>query len=326
MTMTSTISTVGVASLSHVSSSGKTLTPDVLDSFNAPPKSSLGKHAQEPERPSSSIPTGPLGGSASSGAGALPSEGVDGDEDFEASLVEGMESLLRSLANEHPPGPMADGLAGPSATTGAREATPALSSEEEERAFQKAVEMMLSGEGMDALGVGKGAGAGPAVPASGTPKSGGSGTPKPPPASFDETIRKTMESINQGGANAPGGGDMPDDIAALLKQLSENPGALDGFGDGDEDDLGGLLDGMMAQLMSKEVLEEPMTELAAKVGTPMRQSSLCLCHTLADPSTLDTLRNHQQESKKPTWSDIAHSTRSCSRSSRRSSARTTPTT
>ena len=42
-------------------------------------------------------------------------------------------------------------------------------------------------------------------------------------------------------------------------------GGLEGLGG--DDDLGGLLDGMMAQLMTKEVLEEPMSELASKVSS-----------------------------------------------------------
>jgi peroxin-19 len=133
-----------------------------------------------------------------------------------------------------------------------------FSSEEEEMAFQRAVEMMLSGEGLDALGMG--GGKAPAKPAGPSKPRAAAG------ASFDETIRKTMESLNAGGAGAAANADMPGDLAALLKQLGEDPSALDGLGD-DDDELGGLLDGMMAQLMSKEVLEEPMTELAAKVCT-----------------------------------------------------------
>ena len=54
---------------------------------------------------------------------------------------------------------------------------------------------------------------------------------------------------------------MPD-LAALLAKLGQEGG----LGDGDEDDLGGLLDGMMSSLMTKEVLEEPMSELASKVS------------------------------------------------------------
>ena len=76
-----------------------------------------------------------------------------------------------------------------------------------------------------------------------------------------------MENISQGGSNGSNGSDsMPGDLAALLQQLSSDPSALDGLeGLGDDDDeLGSLLDGMMAQLMSKGVLEEPMVELAQK--------------------------------------------------------------
>lgn len=142
-----------------------------------------------------------------------------------------------------------------------------LSSEEEERAFQRAVEMMLSGEGMEAMGLDgkkKAASTGPSKESA----------PRAPPANFDDTMRKAMESINAGGAGAASSAEgMPDDLAALLKQLSEDPSALDGLGD-DDDELGGLLDGMMAQLMSREVLEEPMTELAAKVSDTNKCSSL----------------------------------------------------
>ncbi|CAK9780807.1 Pex19-domain-containing protein [Cutaneotrichosporon oleaginosum] len=199
---------------------------DVLDSFNAPPK-----------------PAAPAPAAAAPASAHAPA----GGDEFEAELIEGMESLLRSLANDNPPGPM------PGASTEkARDATPSLGSEEEEKAFQRALEMMMSGEGLEAMGLDKGA-AGPSARG-----------PSKQSLNFEETIKRAMESVNTGGAGAAGGRDeIPGDLAALLKQLGEDPSALDGFGD-DDDELGGLLDGMMAQLMSKEVLEEPMTELAAK--------------------------------------------------------------
>ncbi|TXT15844.1 hypothetical protein VHUM_00347 [Vanrija humicola] len=203
---------------------------DVLDSFNAPPK-----------------PTLPAPAALGAGAGT---DDLD-DEDFEASLVEGMEALLRSLANEHPPGPAPDGKKLDTPSNKAVDGAAGLSSEEEEKAFQRAIEMMLSNEGMEALGLDDKANS----PAAAGPSAAGA-------TSFEDTIRKTMESINAGGANVGAGGD-DTDLAALLRQLGSDPSALDGLGD-EDDDLGGLLDGMMAQLMSKEVLEEPMAELAAK--------------------------------------------------------------
>lgn len=207
----------------------------------------------------------------------LPSAEASGgdDEDFEASLVEGMESLLRQLAGDHPPGPMPDLapgeqlLDGKGKPAGPRAGTATgkpkdMSAEEEEAAWQKAIDTLLSGEGLSALGLEDKKGKSRAAPNAGA----GPGTASAAgDASFEETIRKTMESLNAGGEASKSSGKTPD-LAELLKQLSENPGALDGLGEGDEDGddpLGGLLDGMMSQLMTREILEEPMSELASKV-------------------------------------------------------------
>ena len=200
----------------------------------------------------------------------------DADEDFEASLVEGMESLLRQLAGDHPPGPMPDIVRSPpvphpNGTTPAslkkKEGEAELSPEEEEIAWQKAVEMMLSGEGLEALGLDKNGERSSQPPAARNQDGGGV---KP---DFQETIRRTMESLNQpvasgskgGGSGSTGQTGAPTNIAALLGQFGSAPSALDGLG-GDDDELGGLLDGMMTQLMTREVLEEPMAELASKVS------------------------------------------------------------
>lgn len=285
-----------------------------------------------------------------------------------------MESLLRQLANDHPPGPMPDlagggtggmgetglpkaGTSGAEAGAGAGAGGPLSTSagtgagagagsgmtlEQEQAAFEKAVQMLLSGEGLEALGlsgddlagglgglgqgaedkdtangqaadlaallastslnsksqgagseaggkmampIGVGANAGPSKSASGS--GSGSGTKpdsKAPAASFEETIKRTMASLDSagdkhkskqknglGGLDGLGGaGAGGDDIAALLAQLQNDPSFLDGLGEGGEDgedgDFGGLLDGMMSQLMTREVLEEPMAELASKVS------------------------------------------------------------
>ena len=75
-----------------------------------------------------------------------------------------------------------------------------------------------------------------------------------------------MESLRSPEMAAGSGrGDKKPDVEELLKQLGSDPSALGGLG-GEDDELGGLLDGMMAQLMTKEVLEEPMAELASKVS------------------------------------------------------------
>ena len=180
--------------------------------------------------------------------------------------MEGMESLLRQLAGDHPPGPMpGETQKDKSVSPGQADAGGDLSKEEEEAAWQRAIEMMLSGEGLEALGLDKDGQnknpmrSPPLAPGS-APKAGDT---KP---SFDETIRKTMEQLQNPQAKASSSGGEAPDLAALLAQLGSDPSALDGL-DEDGDGLGGILDGMMAQLMTKEVLEEPMSELASKVST-----------------------------------------------------------
>lgn len=199
-----------------------------------------------------------------------PSGGVENDDEtsFEADLAGEMEALLKQLAGTHIPGPMPDtddptDTPSPKPTTdvGGADGEKALSPEAEEAAWQKAIEMMLSGEGMAALGLdkdGKGESSKPRQP----PPAAASGSGQP---SFDETIRRTMEQLGSKDKRATGDGDVPPDLAALLAKLGEG-------GDGDEDELGGLLDGMMSQLMTKEVLEEPMAELAAKVSNTSQKS------------------------------------------------------
>ena len=272
---------------------------DVLESFNQKPATKSAPVASSSRHVSKSLSL-----SQQSGEG-------DDDEDFEASLVQGMESLLKQLAGDHPPGVMRDeSAASPESkpsqkldksldsskiarvedgdVPGPTGAGGSLSAEEEEKAWQRAIEMMLSGEGLEALG----------LDANGEPKPGPSTTkrnaPQPPlrgssglagpggTADFDETIRRTMEQLKSAGsATSPAGGKSPTDdasLAALLAQLGSDPSALDGLGEGD-DELGGLLDGMMAQLMTREVLEEPMAELASKVSRSQSSLSSEPCQT-----------------------------------------------
>lgn len=247
--------------------------PDVLSSFNKPSTSKRPLPASPPKAPTA----GSSGPQPSSGTEQQAT--VADDEDSEASLVEGMESLLRQLAGDHPPGPMPDTtdvksdkketLNPADLKPGSTEASPAgigLSPEEEEAAWQRAVEMMLSGEGLEALGLDKSGipNSAPPLPDRGAPVKE---EKKGEQLDFDETIRRTMEQLKSPRGKSRGGGESngAPDIAALLAQLGSDPSALEGLGEGD-DELGGLLDGMMAQLMTKEILEEPMAELASKVS------------------------------------------------------------
>jgi peroxin-19 len=138
--------------------------------------------------------------------------------------------------------------------------------------------MMLSTEGMAAMGLNdkqsssSSSKSKPSTSSASTGKKEATstqtdGNSKADVSAFEETIRKAMESLNSaGGPSVPGaGGGGPSDpaeLAKLLAQLGNDPN-LDLEGD---DELSGILDGMMGQLMTREVLEEPLSELASKVS------------------------------------------------------------
>ena len=250
MKTTLTILTVSLRSRARF----KRLHLDVLASFNKPNSRSTATDTS----PATHLPPGII-----PSAEADPEE----DEDFDASLVEGMESLLRQLAGDHPPGPMPG-------TTDTRNKTGKksdLSPEDEEQAFQRAIEMMLSTEGMAAMGLDDKDPLPPstsrkAQPSRPSTKANASPTSKPDVTAFEETIRKAMESLNSAGgpaaSNGGGGPSDPAELAKLLASLGNDPN-LDLEGD---DELSGILDGMMGQLMTREVLEEPLSELAIKAS------------------------------------------------------------
>lgn len=82
-------------------------------------------------------------------------------------------------------------------------------------------------------------------------------------ASFQDTIRRTMERMQTSGdqatAAAAAGGD-DDFMSELLKQM----GSGDFGGEGSEEEFSKMLMGMMEQLTNKEILYEPMKELDEK--------------------------------------------------------------
>ncbi|KAK0671745.1 Pex19 protein family-domain-containing protein [Cercophora samala] len=88
-------------------------------------------------------------------------------------------------------------------------------------------------------------------------------------ASFQETIRRTMERMQTSGeqATAAAAAEGSDDfLAELLKQMQAGGGGLgDGLGgEGSEEEFSKMLLGMMEQLTNKEILYEPMKELHDK--------------------------------------------------------------
>ncbi|CAE6443530.1 hypothetical protein ACGC1H_006099 [Rhizoctonia solani] len=76
-----------------------------------------------------------------------------------------------------------------------------------------------------------------------------------PDDAFQRTIRQAMDKLKTSDENAKASGPT-DEFAELLKQL--------GQGEQDEEGLQGMIEGMMGQLMSKEILYEPLVEMNDK--------------------------------------------------------------
>jgi peroxin-19 len=83
-------------------------------------------------------------------------------------------------------------------------------------------------------------------------------------ASFQDTIRRTMERMQTSGeqATAAAAAEGSDDFLAELMKQMQSGGGLDG--EGNEEDFSKMLMGMMDQLTNKEILYEPMKELNDK--------------------------------------------------------------
>jgi peroxin-19 len=110
-------------------------------------------------------------------------------------------------------------------------------------------------------------------------KSMSEATAPPPPtqkasgSKFSETISRTMERMQesevtnteQAAASTEGSQNETDAfLAEMLRQLDTAGG---GDGRGGEEGMAKLLEGMMEQLMSKEILYEPMKDLQQKVSS-----------------------------------------------------------
>lgn len=89
--------------------------------------------------------------------------------------------------------------------------------------------------------------------------------------SFQETIRKTMERMQESGeqASAAAASSSQDDILAQMLKEMENGGF---GGEGNDEDFSKILMGMMEQLTNKEILYEPMKELNDKYPKWMEEN------------------------------------------------------
>ena len=166
------------------------------------------------------------------------------DDAFARELEQGMKSLMQDLGS-------------PGAVPG--------DAAEQQKAMQSAWEALFR-ESMDAAAAAETTGP------TGTSATGSAAAPGAKGAgggdSFQRSIRETMERMKSSeqsmkDSTAAGTGTDPgqDDIAALLAALQGGGGENS---EGDDAELGSFLESMMDQLMSKEVLYEPLKELYDK--------------------------------------------------------------
>ncbi|KAH9476275.1 Peroxisome biogenesis protein 19-1 [Psilocybe cubensis] len=219
---------------------------DVLSEFNSssqsPPPSAhpIAPHGRPRNNTRVDAPPPSIPGS---GSALDPTSEADEDalsSEFAKELALGMESLMREITGEVSKSDVdADG----SETT----------EDERARAFKAAWEAMLI-EGMDANIAGAGD-ASAKKESSSTSTAGG----------FQDKIKQAMEKLKEsetklgGSTSGAGAPSDPESLEALLKSLGDL-----GLGEGEDDEkeLAGFLENMMGQLMSKDVLYEPLKELA----------------------------------------------------------------
>ena len=86
-------------------------------------------------------------------------------------------------------------------------------------------------------------------------------------AKFQDTIRKTMERMQQSGdaaTAATSSGAQATSEEEMLMEMMKSLGGAGGSGEGGEEDFNSMLMSMMTQLTNKEILYEPMKELHEK--------------------------------------------------------------
>ncbi|KAF8900708.1 Pex19 protein family-domain-containing protein [Gymnopilus junonius] len=193
-------------------------------------------------------------------------EGVLSSDDFAKELAREMENLVREIAGDAPASVSGGTQGGEGAGDGDEE-------KERARAFKAAWEAMLV-EGMNAnMGLGE----------DGRPvelqQPSSSSAPNRTAAaggdtSFQDRIKqatnklKESESKFQGAPTSadgfPGDADTLQELLKTLGDLGLGEGEdKEGLGEGSgEEQLAGMLEGLMGQLMSKEVLYEPLKELS----------------------------------------------------------------
>lgn len=230
---------------------------DVLDQFSTEaPKPT----AAPPLTSKSTIPP--------SSSAVAPAGSDDFSDDFARELARGMESLMRDMGAP---------LGNAGEVPGSAASVDPAEEQRREEAFRKAWEAMLI-EGMDGAvpglddiaGVTAKSGSGASTGAeadTGKDKEKATGAAED---DFQKNIRAAMQKLKESEQNlrdSQAASTNDDDLEKLLAE----------FGEGKtEDELNGLLDGMMSHLMSKDILYEPLKELSDKFPPYLEENKATL--------------------------------------------------
>ncbi|KAF8603583.1 Pex19-domain-containing protein [Ceratobasidium sp. AG-I] len=210
---------------------------DLLDQFTPAPS------AVPPTTKTPAAPAAGVSGTTSEPASEKPDAFT---EDFEAALAREMEAMMRG-------------------TEGAGEG----SAKDMAAAWQKMLIGDLEGTNpqedlgdiFKSLGAAPGSTLGASSSSAAQPATkaeGGGGAEEP---EFQRTIRQAMDKLKSSDESAREGGNEAESFAQLLKSLGELGEGAEGDG---AEGLQGMIEGMMGQLMGKEILYEPLQELDTK--------------------------------------------------------------
>ncbi|CDR38412.1 hypothetical protein NBRC10512_003606 [Rhodotorula toruloides] len=278
---------------------------DVLDEFNAP---SAPRATAPPPPPSStaaassSVPAPATSSSAPKATDdlfpdpdddALPDSLDSLDPQLAKDLEEGMKALLAGLG----PGATGASSSGETSTPGTGGAGEDAFDENEFRRVME--ELMKGGPGAGAAGGADAEGAGddealrnllaalsmggedaaaPAssaksAPSTSKPAAPSSSGPSTQPANFQEAIAASMSKLRDSStsANAAAESSRPGDNAGMAAMLAQMAGMPDLGNIDSEEGLQDMLDEMMKQLMSRDMLYEPLKELADKYPAYLEQ-------------------------------------------------------
>lgn len=187
-------------------------------------------------------------------------------QDFAKELAEGMQALMKELGGQA--NANGEALMGGGEGAAAREAGAAAEFNEEE--LMRQFEAMMAGFG----GGPTTASTSTAPGSSSAPAAGGASGSKP--ANFNDAIAATMAKLKESDASATSSSAAADNPFAGLsgaegEEMAKLLAALGGSGDlsglegaMDNPELTKMLEGMMDELMSREILYEPLKELRDK--------------------------------------------------------------